>query len=101
MTAFVREQSDTEKPFVFEDDHYKHWRPLKQFRDIEDNTKFLAFKTFRHKPHYDMDKYFTERERREIQELSQRKEHLIRGNIIPEEHRNRSLRCQGPLNPKI
>jgi len=30
----------------------------------------LAFKTFRHKPHYEMDKYFNERERREIQELS-------------------------------
>lgn len=48
-----------------------------------------------------MDKYFNERERREIQELSQRKEHLVLSKIIPEEQRSRSLRCQGPLNPKI
>lgn len=48
-----------------------------------------------------MDKYFNERERKEIQELSARKEHLVKANIIPEEQRSRSLRCQGPLCPKV
>lgn len=48
-----------------------------------------------------MDKYFSERERREIKELSQRKESLVQSKLIPEEQRSRSLRCQGPLNPKI
>jgi hypothetical protein len=36
-----------------------------------------------------------------MKELSQRKEHLIQSKIIPEELRGRSLRSQGPLNPKI
>lgn len=95
------QQSNTERPFVFEDDHYKHWRSIKPFRDVEDSSKFVAFKTFRHKPHYEMDKYYNERERREIEELAQRKEHLVRSKVIPEEQRSRSLRCQGPLNPKV
>jgi hypothetical protein len=58
------QQQQTHEPFYFEDDHHKVWRPLKQFRDVEDNHKFIAFKTFRHKPHYEMDKYFNERERK-------------------------------------
>lgn len=48
-----------------------------------------------------MDKIFNERERREIKELSLKKESLVKSKVIPEEQRSRSLRCQGPLNPKI
>jgi hypothetical protein len=68
---------------------------------VEDSNKFLSFKSFRHKPHYEMNRFFNERERKEIQLLSEKKEHLVKSNIIPEEQRGRSLRCQGPLNPKI
>ena len=71
-TPFIQ-QSLSPKPFVFEDDHFIRWRPNKQFRDIEDSTKFVSFKSFRHKPHYEMDKVFNERERREIKELAERK----------------------------
>lgn len=51
-------------PSRVEDDHYKTWRYNKQFRDVEDSNRFKGFKAFRHRPNYDMDKYFTERERK-------------------------------------
>jgi hypothetical protein len=49
-----------------EDDHYKQWRFLKQFRDVENQPAFVGYKTFRHKPSHEMKKYFSERERRDI-----------------------------------
>ena len=42
----------------FEDDHYQQWRKNKQFRDVENQPSFKGYKTFRHKPNYDMDKFF-------------------------------------------
>lgn len=51
-------------PSVVEDDHYKTWRYIKQFRDVEDANKFIGFKAFKHRPNYDVGKYFTERERK-------------------------------------
>ncbi len=48
-----------------------------------------------------MNKYFNERERKEIESLSKRKQHLIDSSLIHEYERGRSLRSQGPLNPKI
>jgi hypothetical protein len=95
------QQIKAEKPLILEDDHHMAWRGIKPFRDVEDRTKFLDFKTFRHKPHYEMGKIFNERERKEILYLSQKKEALVQSQIIPEEQRSRSLRSQGPLNPKI
>jgi hypothetical protein len=74
---------------------------LKQFRDVENQPNFVGFKTFRHKPNKEMDKYFTERERNEMLEMSQRKQPLVDSNKIHETQRNRSLRSQGPLNPKV
>ena len=71
-------------PSKVEDDHYKTWRYNKQFRDIEDGTKFVGFKTFRHKPNYDMDKYFSERERREISHLADKSTELVKSNRIPQ-----------------
>lgn len=46
---------------MLEDDHYQTWRYIKQFRDVEDQKKFVGFKAFQHKPNYDMDKHFSER----------------------------------------
>ena len=58
---YLSQQSQSSTPFVFEDDHFIRWRPNKQFRDVEDSTKFVSFKSFRHKPNFEMDKYFNER----------------------------------------
>jgi hypothetical protein len=44
------QQSDTTNKFVFEDDHYRQWRFIRQFRDVANKNKFLDFKTFRHRP---------------------------------------------------
>ena len=85
---------------MYEDDHYKTWRYLKQFRDVEDQNKFVGFKAFQHKPNKEMDKYFTERERKEISYLAEKSDELVKSKAIPEEQISRSLRSQGPLNPK-
>lgn len=87
-------------PSRVEDDHYKTWRYNKQFRDVEDSNRFVGFKSFRHKPNYDVGKYFSERERREISYLADKSTELVKSSRIPEELRSRSLRSQGPLNPK-
>lgn len=85
---------------IHEDDHYKTWRYRKPHRDIENQTKFLGFKAFQHKPHHDMDKYYTERERREMSYNANKSRQLVKQEIIPKEQVSRSLRSQGPLNPK-
>ena len=87
-------------PSHLEDDHYKTWRYNKQFRDVEDSNKFVGFKTFRHRPNYDIGKYFSERERKEMSEQADKSIELVKSNRIPYEFRSRSLRSQGPLNPK-
>ena len=69
-------------PTRLEDDHYKTWRYNKQFRDVEDSTHFVGFKTFRHRPHYDMDKYYTERERKEISFIADKSTELVKSNKI-------------------
>lgn len=88
-------------PFVFEDDHFQRWRNHRVFRDIESQNKFKGEKSFKHKPNIDMDKYYSERERREIKYLANKKEDLVKSGIIPKEQISRSLASQGPYNPKI
>ncbi len=58
LDLWVKNQLQKNKLIHVEDDHYKQWRFLKQFRDVEHQPTFVGYKTFRHKPSHDMNKYF-------------------------------------------
>lgn len=101
LDQWIQTQIDNGKTAHVEDDHYRQWRFLKQFRDVEQQPSFVGYKTFRHKPSHEMNKFFTERERIEMQLLALKKQHLVDSELIHEFQRGRSLRSQGPLHPKI